>query len=440
MATEPYRLTASQALAQIRAGELSVEQYARSLLAHIEKRDPVVKAWEYLNPDQVIARAKELDAIPPEKRGPLHGVAIAVKDVIYTKDMPTQHGSPIYEKDAPKVDAASIIVLRQAGALLLGKTTTTEFAATVRGPKTVNPHGTTRTPGGSSSGSGAAVADFQAPIGLGTQTGGSTIRPGSFNGIYALKPTWNSISREGQKIYSLILDTLGFFARSVEDLQLMADVFDLKDDEPPNDAFAVKGARFALLKTMVWPQAGPGTQSAMAKAAELLKAHGAEVEEIGFDPELDGLPDWHWTVLHSDGRPTFLPDYRAAKDKLNEFLISHVENSKKITRAAQLEAFDNIAMARPKVDKVLGKYDAVLVPSVVDEAPEGIESTGSAAFNGLWTALHVPVVNIPGFKGPNGMPVGVSLVAPRYHDRQLLAVSKAVGDIFEAEGGWKSEL
>ncbi|KAI3554881.1 amidase [Colletotrichum abscissum] len=459
MAVEPYRLTATQASAKIRAGELTVEEYARSLLSHIEERDPVVKAWEYLNPEQVIAQAKAMDAIPPEKRGPLHGVAIAVKDVIYTKDMPTQHGSPIYARDAPKVDAGSIIILRQAGALLLGrsmliiqpnpsnailtkvgKTTTTEFAATVQGPKTVNPHGTTRTPGGSSSGSGAAIADFQAPIGLGTQTGGSTIRPGSFNGIYALKPTWNSITREGQKIYSLILDTLGFFARSVEDLQLMADVFDLKDDEPPKDTFAVKGAKFALLKTMVWPQAGPGTKSAMAKAAELLKAHGAEVEEIEFDPELEELPQWHATVLHSDGRSAFLPDYRAAKDQLHEFLISHVDNTNKISRAEQLEAFDSIAIARPKVDKMLAKYDAVLVPSVVDEAPEGTSSTGSAAFNAPWTALHVPVVNIPGFKGPNGMPVGVSLVAPRYHDRHLLVVSKAVGEIFEAEGGWESTL
>ncbi|TID04926.1 Glutamyl-tRNA(Gln) amidotransferase subunit A 1 [Colletotrichum higginsianum] len=440
MATEPYRLSATQASAKIRAGELTVEEYARSLLSHIEKRDPVVKAWEYLNPDQVIARAKELDAIPPEKRGPLHGVAIAVKDVIYTKDMPTQHGSPIYAGDAPKVDAGSIIVLRQAGALLLGKTTTTEFAATVHGPKTVNPHGTTRTPGGSSSGSGAAVADFQAPIALGTQTGGSTIRPGSFNGIYALKPTWNSISREGQKIYSLILDTLGFFARSVEDLQLMADVFELQDDEPPRAEYPVKGARFALLKTMVWPQAGPGTQSAIAKAAELLRAHGAEVEEIELAADLQNLPEWHATVLHSDGRPTFLPDYRAARGQLHEFLASHVENANKITRRAQLEAFDNIAAARPRVDRVLGGYDAVLAPSVVDEAPEGIASTGSAAFNGLWTALHVPVVNVPGFQGPNGMPVGVSLIAPRYHDRHLLTVAKAVGDIFEAEGGWKSAL
>ncbi|KAI8254083.1 hypothetical protein K4K53_009463 [Colletotrichum sp. SAR 10_77] len=369
MVVEPYRLTATEVRAKIQAGELTVEAYARSLLAHIEKRDPIVKAWEYLNPEQVIAQAKKLDAIPKDQRGPLHGVAVAVKDVIYTKGKPPPLHPP-------------------------SKTTTTEFAATVAGPKTINPHtassSPTRTPGGSSSGSGAAVADFQAPLALGTQTGGSTIRPASFNGIYALKPTWNAISREGQKIYSLILDTLGLFARSVEDLQLLADVFALADDEAPIETFQVKGAKIALLKTMVWPHVGPGTETALAKAVELLKAHGAEVQEIEFAAELEGLPEWHATVLHSEGRVNFLPEYRIGKEELHEFLVGHVDNVNKISRAAQLDAFDNIGAARPKVDKMLGAYDAVLVPSAVDEAPEGLGSTGSAAFNAPWTvSIHV---------------------------------------------------
>ncbi|KAF4832824.1 Glutamyl-tRNA(Gln) amidotransferase subunit A [Colletotrichum tropicale] len=439
MAVEPYRLTATEVRAKIQAGELTVEAYARSLLAHIEKRDPIVKAWEYLDPEQVIAQAKKLDAVPASPLRPRpHGTASHL-----ATDMPTQHGSVLYKDSSPQVDAASIIVLRDAGALLLGKTTTTEFAATVAGPKTINPHTASskiRTPGGSSSGSGAAVADFQAPLALGTQTGGSTIRPASFNGIYALKPTWNAISREGQKIYSLILDTLGLFARSVEDLQLLADVFALADDEAPAETFEVKGAKIAFLKTMVWPHVGPGTEAALAKGVELLKAHGAQVQEIEFAAGLEGLPEWHATVLHSEGRVNFLPEYRVGKEELHEFLVGHVDNVNKISRAAQLEAFDNIGAARPKVDKMLGAYDAVLVPSAVDEAPEGLGSTGSAAFNAPWTALHVPVVNLIGFGGPNGMPVGVSLVAPRYRDRHLLSVAKAVGKIFEAEGGWKSQL
>ncbi|KAI1374313.1 amidase [Hypoxylon crocopeplum] len=434
---EPYKLTAAQVLVAFRDGSLTVEEYARSLLSRIEERDADVKAWVHLDPEHVIRQAKQLDSVPPGERGPLHGVAIAVKDIMYTKDMPTQHNSPIYEGDEPKVDAASVITLRHAGALILGKTTTTEFASTTAGPKTRNPHDQTRTPGGSSSGSAAVVADFQAPIGLGTQTGGSTIRPGSYNGVYAFKPTWNAISREGLKIYSLILDTIGFFARSVEDLQLLADVFALEDDVPLNDDFSVKGSKFAVLKTVVWPHAGPGTVAALEAGAKLLRDHGAEVEEVQLPPEFDNIPEWHRIVLHSDGRPTFLPEYRIAKDKLSTFLADHVENGCKISRAAQLEAFDGIAALRPKIDEIASRYAAILTPSVVDEAPLGIESTGSPAFNSMWTALHTPVVNLPGFKGENGMPVGLSLVAPRYHDRHLLDVSKAVGNIFEAEGSWK---
>jgi amidase len=266
-----------------------------------------------------------------------------------------------------------------------GKSTTTEFASTRFGSKTSNPHDPTRTPGGSSSGSGAAVGDFQAPIGLGTQTGGSTIRPGSYNGIYAFKPTWNAISREGQKIYSLIFDTLGIYARSVEDLQLMSDVFALEDDEPVHEPFAIKGAKFALLKTMAWPQVGPGTAAAMETGAKLLREHGAEVEEIELPSEFDGMLDYHRIVLHSDGRPSFLPEYRTSKDKLDSFLVGHVENSEKISRAEQLKAFDAIAALRPKIDVIAGKYAAIITPSVPDVAPVGLTNTGSASFNSIWT-------------------------------------------------------
>ncbi|KAH6651499.1 amidase [Truncatella angustata] len=434
---EPWQFTATEAIAQFKNGSLTIEHYARSLLARIAKRDDAVKAWAYLDPDYVIEQAKKLDEVPPEKRGLLHGVAIAVKDVIYTKDMPTQFNSPIYEGDAPKVDAASIITLRHAGALILGKTTTTEFASTTYGGKTSNAHDSTRTPGGSSSGSGAAVGDFQAPIGLGTQTGGSTIRPGSYNGIYAFKPTWNSISREGQKIYSLLFDTLGFYARSVEDLQLLADVFALEDDQPVKEPFEIKGAKFALLKTTVWPQVGPGTIAAMEHGANILRSHGAEVDEIELPPEFSEAPEFHRILLHSEGRVSFLPEYRTAKEQLHPFLIGHVDNEHNISRAAQLKAFDGMAALRPKIDEIAGRYAAIVTPSVPDVAPVGLVTTGTAAFNSIWTAFHTPVTNIPGFKGEADMPIGLSLVAPRYHDRHLLAVSKAVGSIFEAEGGWK---
>ncbi|KAL6916216.1 hypothetical protein FSHL1_007663 [Fusarium sambucinum] len=431
MLNEAYKLTATEVIAKFRDDQLTVEQYAESLLARIKERDPIVRGWVYLNPDQVLYQARKLDEIPKENRGPLHGVAVAVKDVIYTKDMPTQFNSPIYEGDAPQVDAASVIILRKAGALIFGKTTTTEFAATTEGPATTNPHDSSRTPGGSSSGSGAVVGDFQVPIALGTQTGGSTIRPASFNGIYGFKPTWNSISREGQKMFSIINDTLGLYARSVADLNLLADVFALEDDQPPNPDVLLQGLRIGICKTMVWPKAGYGLVDAMIKAIELLRSNGATVTEIEFPDHLQDLPDWYSTIFNSDGRTAFLPEYRLDKSRIADQIVGHVENRKKISRAAQLKAFDAIAAARPVVDEMLSQYDAVLTPSVPDEAPEGLESTGSAEFCQIWTVLHNPVINVPGFRGYNGLPIGLSLVAPRYHDRKLLAVSQVVGRLFE---------
>lgn len=397
----PYRLNAAQAAKQMRSGILTVEDYARSILSRIEARDEAVKAWAYLNPAQVLAQAKQLDQVPPARRGPLHGVAVAVKDIIYTKDMPTEHNSAIYAGGGANgggVDAGSVMVLRAAGALLLGKTTTPEFAAVTDGPETRNPHDAARTPGGSSTGSAAAVADFQAAVGLGTQTAGSTIRPGSFNGVWALKPTWNAVTREGQKVYSLTLDTLGLYARSVEDLELLADVFALRDDEDGDDdddadggqvgpVAGLRGARFGVMKTVAWEDGGaqPATVAAMEKAVRLLRDQGAEVEEVELPEDLRALPYWHSVVLAAEGRSAFLPEYKVAKDKLHAMLVGHVENASKRTHAEYLNAFDSIGAARPRVDALLAGYDAVLTPSVPGEAPLGIESTGSPAFNLIWT-------------------------------------------------------
>ncbi|KAF5021976.1 hypothetical protein F66182_5986 [Fusarium sp. NRRL 66182] len=439
--TEPWRLMASEALARIQADELSVQEYTESLLERIKARDDDVKAWVYLDQEAVIQQAKLLDQVPKKSRGPLHGLPVAVKDVIYTKDMPTQFNSSLYEGHHPETDAASIRILRHAGALIFGKTTTTQFAAIHIGSKTRNPHHLLRTPGGSSSGSGAAVADFQAPIALGTQTGGSMIRPASFNGIYGFKPTWNSVSREGQKIYALIYDTLGWYGRCVEDLVLLADVFALQDDQEEVPSFqGVKGARFAICKTVVWPLAGPGTQAALSRAAELLKSHGAIVEEIELPAEFDKLPEWYRIVLHTEGRTAFLPEYRVGRDQIGQVLIEHVENVDGFSRKTQLEAFDKMAALRPVFDKIASQYAAVITPSVPDEAPVGLESTGSHIFCSMWSGLHTPVLNVPGFKGEHDMPIGLSLVAPRYRDRHLLEVGKAVGEVFESEGGWETKL
>lgn len=241
------------------------------------------------------------------------------------------------------------------------------------------------------------MADFQAAIGLGTQTAGSTIRPGSFNGIYAFKPTWNSITREGQKVYSLILDTLGLYTRSVEDLELLADIFALRDDELPfqrtGGHFELRAAKIGFMKLMIWDDnVQPATAVAMERAMKLLKAHGAEVEVVELPDDLRELPHWHSVVPAAEGRSAFLPEYAAAKDKLHSMLDGHVENASKRTHAEYLHALDSIAAARPRVDALLSKYAAVLTPSVPGEAPMGIESTGSPAFNLIWTVSLVSFV------------------------------------------------
>lgn len=187
------------------------------------------------------------------------------------------------------------------------------------------------------------------------------------------------------KIYSLLFDTVGFYARNVEDLELLADVFALADDEPVPEPFGIRGAKFAILKTMVWPQAGPGTLAAMEAAEAALRKHGAVVEHVELPPAFDLLPQWHRTWLTCEGRVSFLPEYAAAKDKLGSFLVGNVENRQKISRAEQVEAFDGIASLRPKMDELAGKYAAIVTPSAVDEAPLGIEQTGSSAFNKIWT-------------------------------------------------------
>lgn len=305
--------------------------------------------------------------------------------------MPTQLGSKIYKGYAPKFDAGCVTLLREAGALILGKTITSEFAVKDVTGNTRNPHDPRRTPGGTSSGSAAAVADFQAPLALGTQTGGSIIRPASYTGIYGFKPTWDSITRQGVQTNSLIADTVGFLARSPRDLNLIADAWKLSDDynESKPKAFEVKGAKFAVMKTIAWPHIGADSAAALDKGVSLLRAHGATVEEVELPSHLDSLLIWDGKVLSADMGTSFQPIYAAHKDQLSKTIRDLVENKQEITRRQYLDAYDGIAAARPEVDKLMERYAAVLTPSVTGEAPVGHSDTGSPIFCSIWTVSDV---------------------------------------------------
>ncbi|KAF2673844.1 amidase signature enzyme [Microthyrium microscopicum] len=436
VSTELYRLSACEIRDLLRSNTITVEEYAKSLLSRVSARDNTVKAWVYLSPEYVLEQARALDKTLKDNRGPLFGIAIGIKDIMNTKDMPTEYGSPIYKGNNPTFDSAAVGILRAAGALIFGKTTTTEFAAVQKGTKTANPHNPAHTPGGSSSGSAAAVADFQVTLSVGTQTAGSIVRPASFNGIYGMKPTWNSISPEGEKTFSIHNDTFGFFARTVKDLELFADIFSLQDDEMPRSV-DLKESVFAVLNPT--DILGEGSKAALGSAAQLLRDSGARVEMIDLPDIFAKIIDMHTEILAHDGRIAFYKEYRLAPEKLNSQLIEYVTNKHQLSRKNYVMYLEESSSLRPQMDRLLSGYTALIAPSTLDAAPQGLEYTGNPVCNSLWTALHVPVINIPGFQSSD-MPVGVSLIAPRYHDRQLLKVCEKVGEVFTRNGGWTSKV
>lgn len=428
-------MDATSIIQSVRGGDLTVREVALATLGRIAERDEQVRAWAHLDPDRVIAQAEELDA--RAERGPLHGIPVALKDVIDTADMPTTHNTPRYAASRPGVDAACVDVLRASGALIVGKATTTEFAATGVGGPTRNPHDPARTPGGSSSGSAAAVADGQSVIALGTQTGGSMIRPGSFTGVFAWKPTWGVISREGVKFYSVTCDTVGFYARSARDLALLADVYrlDAARTAPPTE---LAGVRVGVCRTPEWAAATDATRAALAVAEKLLRAAGADVAPFELPASFEDVYRVHRAIMRREGRSAFLNEYLQTPH-LGEFFRELVEDRPSLDPNGRTSvplgpegyriAYRQADALRAELDDLQAGLDVVLAPSAPGEAPLGLASTGSSVFNSLWTLMQVPVVNVPGLRGSSGMPVGVSLIGRRFEDRALIGVADLVGSV-----------
>jgi Asp-tRNA(Asn)/Glu-tRNA(Gln) amidotransferase A subunit family amidase len=420
---KPRDMTATAAAAAIREGSLSSEALVQSCLERIHERDPEVHAFAHVDAEHALRQARERDGEPP--RGPLHGIPVAVKDMIDTVDLPTQHNSPIFAGHRPGKDAACVRILRSLGAVILGKTDTVEFAAAGNMPATRNPHDLHCTPGGSSSGSAAAVADFMAPLALGTQTGGSTIRPASYCGIFGMKPTYNEVSFEGAKPFSVSLDTIGWMARSVADLALLAGAFGVgRGRWQPRESAA--GLRIGLCRTPMWEQAEADSRDAVERAAAMLEAAGATVVELELPPPFAEMNALHDVVMQGEGRTAFRDLYLAYPALLHDDFKAKVEDRLGISPQRLVEARDAIAASRPVFDRLAAAFDAVLTPAVPGEAPQGLETTGLATFNRTWSAMHVPCITVPFARGRRGLPVGVQLVGPRYGDLGLLGVAQAV--------------
>jgi Asp-tRNA(Asn)/Glu-tRNA(Gln) amidotransferase A subunit family amidase len=399
---------------------------ARACLERIEERESTVGAWIHLDPDAVLAQARQLDA--GAVRGPLHGLPIGVKDLIDTFDMPAGYGSPIYAGHRPAADAACVALARAAGALILGKTVTTEFAWFHPG-KTANPRDPRCTPGGSSSGSAAAVADNMAPLAFGTQTAGSIVRPASYCGIAGYKPTHGTLARAGIKPLAESLDTLGVMARSPGDAALLAGALSGRDLLPAPLASA---PGIALCRTHEWPAALPETAAAIEHAARSASRAGALVKEITLPPEFAGLLQAQLDVMNYESYRSLASERVHRFDGLSDTLKKLLDAAGRIDAARYDQARALAAACRAMLANVFGDADVILAPSAPGEAPVGLQATGDPVFCRIWTLLGVPAMNIPCSQGANGLPVGVQIIGRTGDDARVIAVAEWLQEKFAA--------
>lgn len=414
-------LSLSEAAGLIARGSISSESVVQACLDRVRAREPTVHAWAFIDPDLAIAQARARDAEPA--RGPLHGVPIGVKDIFDTADMPTEMGSPIYAGHRPPNDAACVAIARAAGAVILGKTVTAEFAGTFPGA-TTNPHDAARTPGGSSQGSAAAVADHMVMAAYGTQTGGSVLRPSSYCGIIGFKPSYGTFSRVGIKFAAESLDTVGIHTRTLEDTALLRDVLIGMPPMGLPDRAAVP--RIGVCWTHLWQAAEPATDEAVKSAARSLADAGAIVTETTLPEDFADLGEARRIVNDYERARAMAHEWESARDLLSDQMRKTVGGGFAIADPEYRKALAFMADCRDRLDTIFDDYDALLAPCVNGEAPEGLAYAGDPAFQALWTLLHVPAITLPTHRGPAGLPVGIQFVARRGDDDGLLAVANWV--------------
>ncbi len=418
----PDQWPATEIAAAVRAGRITCEAVARACIGHIREREPQVEAWQYVNEAAIIAQARALDA--GGQRGPLMGVPIGVKDVIDTADMPTEYGSPIYRGHLPACDAACVALVRAAGAVIFGKTVSTEFA-TLHPGKTRNPYRPDHTPGGSSSGSAAAVASGMVPAAFGTQTSSSIVRPAAYCGVVGYKPSFNTINRAGLKPLAESLDTLGLMTRTVPDAALITVAL---TDAPSIvfDAVEQLRPRIGFCRTPYWDQADKAAQQFLASTASQLAHAGATVLDIDLPVGFGELAETQKTIFSYEAFRALSHERIHHPGQLSANLTLRLQLGSRIGHAQYACAQAQARRCRGQLDDVFKGCDVLLAPSATGEAPAGLASTGNPIFGVMWTLLHVPCVALPLGAGPTGLPVGAQVIGPRGGDRQTLLAAEWV--------------
>jgi amidase len=414
--TELHRLSATEIVRQMRGRKITAEEVVRAYIERIAKREPEVQAWVYFDPETALAQARAVDKQGSDQL--LAGIAVGVKDVIDTADMPTQYNSRIYGGYRPRTDASCVALVRRAGGIILGKTVTTEFASRMPGP-TRNPHNFEHTPGGSSSGSGAAVADFMVPLAFGTQTGGSNIRPAAYCGIVGYKPSFGTINCEGMKHYAESLDTIGVIGRTVEDCALLAHAVSART-LPDFAAKLPRDPRIGFCRTTRWNEASPATRALLDDTAAALAKRGANVREFAMPQDFDRLYDTQRVIAEFEMARALAWEYDNYPDLLSEHLRTSLPKAFGIPRDTYTEAMQHARSCRARFSDMFAAFDVLLTPSAPDEAPRGIERTGDSLFNRNWTLLGLPCVTLPAGRGPKGLPLGVQIVGAYDDDARLL--------------------
>lgn len=401
--TDLADLTATEALSRIRAGRLLPATLMEACLDRIASREHAVRAMAYLDPASALAAAQKPGA------GLLQGIPLGVKDVLDTHDMPSQYGSPIWEGHRPRADAAAVAWARAEGGVVVGKTVTTEFATRKAGP-TTNPHNAAHTPGGSSSGSAAGVAAGFFPVAFGTQTAGSIIRPAAFCGVVGYKPSFGLISRVGMKVMASGLDTVGVFARSVADCALLARAVTGWDLGNPGDR-TERAPRIGLCRSPAWDSAAPETAALLHGAADRFARAGATVAEVELPPVFARALALHQVIMNVESARAMGWELTRRRELISGELQERLDWGLAQPSALLDEANEAFVAARGAFDAVMEGCDCLLTPSAPGEAPHGVSWTGDPVFNSLWTGLHVPCVTVPSGTGPNGMPLGLQVVA-----------------------------
>jgi Asp-tRNA(Asn)/Glu-tRNA(Gln) amidotransferase A subunit family amidase len=421
-----HRLSAVRLAQLIADGQASSEVVTRSFIDAIHEREAQVQAFAWFDADRAIAAAREMHLV--SRRGPLHGLPIAIKDNIDTTDLPTSYGSTIYDGHRPAVDAVCVSLLKDAGCFVLGKTVTAELANFTPGP-TRNPHGLEHTPGGSSSGSAAAVAAHMAPIALGTQTAGSVIRPAAYCGVAAYKPSARMIARPGVKPNSDTLDEVGCFARSVEDLAFAAGVLAAKPGWRELPAQGLAGAAPAIGAVVMNQRsaAAPSMLAALEAAVHRLTQRGARWAEITWPRVFDGLYEAQRIVQTVETARALAAEYSYRRSHLSVRLVELIEQGRGTAMSEYIAALQLGRACAAAIESLFGPVDVLLAPSAPGEAPRGIGSTGDPVFNRPWQLLGCPVINLPVphalGHGETGLPLGISVVARPGEDARLFAAA-----------------